>query len=54
MKLRPGFETRSGYRVYRDSYLIYPLSNGFEGTPMVVGMLGLAATVSWPVAASRP
>eukprot|EP00435_Cladocopium_sp_Y103_P073709 s6_g44.t1 len=30
----------SGYRVYRDSYLIYPLSNGFVGTPTVVGMLG--------------
>lgn len=33
---------RSGYRVYRDNNLIYPLSNAFVGTPMVVGFLGSA------------
>lgn len=31
-------EMRSSYRVYRDNNLIHPLSNGFVGTPALVGM----------------
>ena len=31
---------RSGYRVYRDGYLVYPLSNSFTASPTLVGMIG--------------